>query len=513
MTKTIASVQTVNGQPVAIADVPVLPYEEFSETLSTLTASPSAELSALFGIPAGAQSLRVIAATSDASHGTIDLFAMDVGDRYPALTRQVTKAHWFERELAEQWGVVPEGHPWLKPIRFHRSYREEHDAWDRSVGEQILPCVQPEGTDYFKVRGNQIHEVAVGPIHAGVIEPGHFRFQCHGEVVFTLEIELGFQHRGIERRLVGGPNKRTLHYMETLSGDTSIGHATAYCQAVEALGACEATIRSQAIRVIALELERLANHTGDIGALAGDVGYLPTLSFCGRIRGDFLNATGLICGSRFGRGLVRPGGTAFDIDEALAAELQKRVAGAHRDVTGAANLLWSSASVMARFENTGVVPLETVRQLGVIGMAGRASGSDRDARRDFPSGYYRFAQLPISTWHTGDAFARAYVRHLEAQRSCEYLLESLQQLPRGAARRDVGPMRGNAIVVSMVEGWRGEICHVALTDDDGQFAHYKVIDPSFHNWIALAMSLRNQQISDFPLCNKSFNLSYCGHDL
>ncbi len=209
MTTTIASIQTVNGQPVAIADVPVVAYEEFAETLRTLTASPSVELSALFGMPIGSQSLRVIAATSNASTGTIELVAMDVGDRYPSLTREVTKAHWFERELAEQWGVVPEGHPWLKPIRFHRSYRGSQDAWDRSVGEQILPCVQPTGTDYFKVRGNQIHEVAVGPIHAGVIEPGHFRFQCHGEVVFTLEIELGFQHRGIERQLVA-PNKRTL---------------------------------------------------------------------------------------------------------------------------------------------------------------------------------------------------------------------------------------------------------------------------------------------------------------
>ncbi|HRX80714.1 MAG TPA: NADH-quinone oxidoreductase subunit C, partial [Pirellulaceae bacterium] len=190
MTTTIDSLRTANGQPVAVAEVPVVPYEVFAETLSTLTASPSVELSALFGMPGGSQSLRVIAATSNASTGAIDLFAMDVGDRYPSLTRQVAKAHWFERELAEQWGVVPEDHPWLKPIRFHRSYREGHDAWNRSVGDQILPSVQPLGTDYFKVQGNQIHEVAVGPVHAGVIEPGHFRFQCHGEVVFTLEIEL-----------------------------------------------------------------------------------------------------------------------------------------------------------------------------------------------------------------------------------------------------------------------------------------------------------------------------------
>src|SRR5207248_1956121 len=177
--------------------------------------------------------------------------------------------------------------PWFKPIRFHRSYRPGHDAWGRSGTAAILPSV----TDFFRVEGSEVHEVAVGPVHAGVIEPGHFRFQCHGEHVFHLEISLGFQHRGVERQLLGGPNKRTIHYMETLSGDTSIGHATAYCQALEALAVCRVPARAQVIRGIALELERLANHTGDLGALAADVGYLPTASFCGRLRGEFLNAT------------------------------------------------------------------------------------------------------------------------------------------------------------------------------------------------------------------------------
>lgn len=507
------AISTVNGKPVPIGDVPVVSLDRFRDSLQEQLSQRSAALLALFGVPTGPQTFRLYSLTSVGATGEIWLLATDVGDRYPSLTQHITQAHWFERELAEQWGIVPENHPWLKPIRFHRSYREGKDAWGRAVGDQILPCVQPEGTDYFKIRGDEIHEVAVGPVHAGVIEPGHFRFQCHGEQVFTLEIELGFQHRGIERRLLGGPDKRTLHYMETLSGDTSIGHSSAYCQLLEGLAGKEAPLRAQAIRAMALELERLANHTGDLGALAGDIGYLPTLSFCGRIRGDFLNSTALICGNRFGRGLVRPGGVAFDIDDTMNAELQKRISGAHRDATGAANLLWSSASVMARFEETGTVSLETAQALGIIGMAGRASGNDRDVRRDAPSGYYRFAQIPVSTWHTGDAFARAYVRHLEVQRSCEFLLENLPQLPRGDLRRELGPLQPDSLCVSLVEAWRGAACHVALTDRDGKFAHYKVIDPSFHNWIGLAMSLRNQQISDFPLCNKSFNLSYCGHDL
>ncbi len=466
-------------------------------------------MAALYGTPLAGGAVRLVAVLADDRAGELRAIAADPGESYPALTPECPQAGGFEREIAEQWGVKPLGHPWLKPLRFHRSWRPGHDAWGR--GGEGAPA--PSVMDFFRVEGEEIHEVAVGPVHAGIIEPGHFRFQCHGEQVLHLEISLGYQHRGVERALAGGPHPRTIHHMETLAGDTTIGHALAYCQAVETLAGCRVPARAQVLRAVALELERLANHTGDLGALAGDVGYLPTSSFCGRLRGDFLNMTALLCGSRFGRGLVRPGGTAFDVDAAIVADLRRRLDATARDVAGAAKLLWETASVMARFERTGTVPLATAVELGLVGPAARASGREIDARRDYPSGIYRFAQLPLSTFDTGDVLARAYVRSLEIQRSVEFIRGQLASLPAGPVRAACGALAPEALAVSIQEGWRGEIVHVAQTDGAGRFARYKVVDPSFHNWMGLALALRGQEISDFPLCNKSFNLSYCGHDL
>jgi Ni,Fe-hydrogenase III large subunit len=493
-----------NAEAVPAADIPLVSIRELRDTVSGEVAKGS-RIAAFFGQPTG-QAIRLYAVLARDESGNLALLSTEVEGSYPSLTPECPQAHWFEREIAEQWGVVPSGHPWLKPIRFHPPYREGQPV---SGG-----APNPVGiTDFFRVHGAEIHEVAVGPVHAGIIEPGHFRFQCHGENIYHLEISLGYQHRGIERALAMGPSKRRIHLIEAAAGDTTIGHVTAWCHAMEAMAGCRIPARAAFLRGIALELERLANHTGDMGALAGDVGYLPSMSYCGRIRGDFLNMTALLCGSRFGRGFIRPGGVDFEADESRILELLNRLDGASKAVTGAVELMLNSPSVLARFEGVGTVDLQTCRMLGLVGPVARACGERKDVRHDFPGGIFRFSQIPVSTWHTGDVFSRAIVRWLEIQRSIQFIRDQASMIPGGENRVDPGELQPGLITVSLVEGWRGEICHVATTDDEGRLAHYKIVDPSFHNWFGLAIALRGQQISDFPLCNKSFNLSYCGHDL
>jgi len=497
------------GHAIPRGQVPDLRMAEFRQAILDGVVRGH-RVAALFAHTESASELRLYAVLADSARSLLRVCRSKMdSDSFPSLTPDCPQVHLFEREIAEQYGVRAEGHPWFKPVRYHASYRPGHDAWGRRPGQAQVIGI----TDYYRVEGVEIHEVAVGPVHAGVIEPGHFRFQCHGEHVFHLESSLGYQHRGAERMLAGGPTKRTLHAIETVAGDTTIGHASAYCQAIEALAGGQSPIRAEVLRGVALELERLANHTGDLGALANDVGFLPTASYCGRIRGDFLNLTALICGNRFGRSLVRPGGVGFDLDASRRRECQDRLEAAYRDVENAVSLLWDSASVQARFEGTGAVDRDTCQALGMVGPAARACGVECDARQDFPSGIFRFAQVPVSTWSTGDVFARAYVRWLEIQRSVAFIREQLAAVPEGPIRTGIGAMKPEQFVATLVEGWRGAICHAALTDASGRFARYKIVDPSFHNWMGLAVAMRDQQISDFPLCNKSFNLSYCGHDL
>ena len=510
------SLKLRNGCSAPLDAIPCFSFSYFRHWLLSLLRAGS-RVAAFFAVPLDDEGMpkardltveavpgpfRIFAVLADEQSGFLHIASTEAEDRYPSLTLAAPELHLFEREIHEKFGIVPDNHPWLKPVRFEKISGPE-------VGNM----------EFFRVNGDEVHEVAVGPIHAGVIECGHFRFQCLGEEVLHLEVSLGYHHRGIERQIINGPFTNTLPLMEVLAGDSTIAHSWAYCSLLESLADLPVSPRGQIVRSIALELERLANHTGDLGAIAGDVGFLSTLSYCGRLRGDWLNMSAMLCGSRFGRRLLTPGGVCFDVEKRLADDLNLKLRQTGRDVQGALALMWHSPSVMARLTGIGILPKKTAQELGVVGVAARASGLERDVRHSHPlSGVPQPPPLVVAA--QGDVRARAYVRHQEVTVStafCRRLLENVFDSDddgEGFLIHNQTPeLKPEHIAVAMVEGWRGELCHVGLTDAKGRFSAYSVVDPSFHNWYGLAVALRGQQISDFPLCNKSFNLSYCGHDL
>ncbi len=492
-----------NRRTVPLGAVAVEPVEGFRRTVAEAVRQGK-RLISFFGMPED-DALRIIALLADDAAGSLGATSTVVGERYPALTPDCVQAERFERELAEQCGVIPEGHPRLKPLRRHPP--------DHRPGRWSGGGMEREAYLFDAIQGEEVHQVAVGPVHAGIIEPGHFRFQAHGESVLALEIMLGYQHRGVERLLESADGTRGVLVAESVAGDTVIGHADAHCGALEALARCRKTPRAQAIRGIALELERVANHLGDLGALAGDVAYLPAAADFGRFRGECLNLLLDLTGNRYGRGLLRPGGVAFDFEPVLVTTFRQRLARLAERLEPVAAGFFSNASVQGRLEGVGVVPRALCRERGFVGLVARSGEVPRDARHDHPWGVFRFAHIPVSLTWAGDVFARAYLRWLEVQRSLPFLEEQVAALPRGPVRVDVGELKPNELGVALSEGWRGEIVHAVVTDPRGGIRRYKVTDPSFHNWEALAAAMPGNQISDFPLCNKSFNLSYAGHDL
>ena len=365
------------------------------------------------------------------------------------------------------------------------------------------------------LKGEAAHEVAVGPVHAGVIEPGHFRFQCMGEDVYNLQIFLGYQHRGVEEKIVqaDGNIARQVALAETCAGDTSIAAATCFSEIMESVGRWQMVDGSgnvqptnnplpstnyqlpatnYQLRALLLELERIANHVGDLGALAGDVAFLPTSAFCGRIRGEYLNMTALICGNRFGRNAVVPGGLRVSLTETKKTQLTDWITRVKKDLDGALKLMFEEPTVLERFEGTGVVSKEIAEEIGLVGVARRAS-----------------VELK------GDVLSRAMIRRTEIEDSHKKifdLLDGSQQMVDGGTTNYQPSSTNFACVVATTQAWRGPLVHAALFDADGKMLRYKIVDPSAHNWQGLAYALRGEQISNFPICNKSFNLSYCGTD-
>ncbi len=501
--------QIQNGQAVSRADIPDLDFTVFQQTVLDATLH-GGFIVQFFAYEDEQSMLKLIAVIR--SGLKLYVAGCSLAEEYPSLTPQCEKFHMFEREIAEQFGVRPKDHPWLKMVRYHKNYRGKEDIFGNDYSQDI-----PGNYPYFTVDGDAIHEVAVGPVHAGIIEPGHFRFQCAGEKVFSLEIQLGYQHRGAEKLLeqAGLPRNRLPIIAESIAGDTAIGHSLCHSQAIEALANLEVHEGAKIVRTIALELERIANHIGDLGALSGDVAFNPPLAYFGRIRGEFLNLTLTMAGNRFGKGLIRPGGIAFPVLAEHRQIMRNKITDETPGLTNVCDLLFSAHTVLARFEHTGTVSRDIAEKLGLVGYAGRASGLPYDSRITFPTEAYDQVESNSNERTVGDVLSRASVRR-------EEIMHSLQAIPKLLAKEvDAEPisvppsytLAPDSFVVTINEAWRGEVSHCLLTDKEGSILRYKVKDPSFHNWTGLAMSLRNQGISDFPLCNKSFNLSYCGFDL
>ncbi len=433
---------------------------------------------------------------------------MDAARGYHAMTADVTALHCFERELHEQHGVRVAGHPWLKPIRFEAGGRAARDAYP-----------------FYAIEGKEVHEVAVGPIHAGVIEPGAFRFMCLGEIVHHLEIHLGYQHRGVEPLLLRRDARKLAPLVETIAGDSSIAHTWAYCAAIEALTAGDERApvgpEIEAARGVMLELERIAMHLAGLSGLAADVGFLQGASSYGRLRTTAINTSMRLCGSRFGRGALRPGGSGVRLDaEAGAgfsrAELRQNLALLVNDLAIIDDCFLSARTVQHRLKGAGRLTTAQATELGLVGPAARASGLTHD-QRAFGAGVYAEHPVTVVSEPSGDCWARARMRIVEIGRSLAWIAGVLDGDPVWTPRRasTAAPLElvADRLVVSVVEGWRGEAVHCLETDAAGALLHYKVQDPSLRNWLGLAIAVRENEISDFPICNKSFDLSYCGNDL
>ncbi|MBI5727499.1 MAG: NADH-quinone oxidoreductase subunit C, partial [Ignavibacteriales bacterium] len=489
----MTQIQMQNNQPFDLDSIIYLKPDAFQEAVLDELAEGSRMIAFT---PVNRNNPRHIACVLfNPNISSVVLIGADVsgGDfQYDSFANAYPHTNYFECELAELYGCIPANHPWLRPVR------------KQNFTTGNVPY------KFFKLGGEEVHEVAVGPIHAGVIEPGHFRFQCHGELVYNLEISLGYQHRGVEELMVKSNPVQRIILAESIAGDTAIGHTLAHCNAVEALTQSRLGLRAEVIRMIAAEIERVAMHLAGLGGVANDIGFALPASSYGRLRTLAINSLALLCGSRFGRGLFVYGGTRFDATPEIVQKIVGNLLEVQHDVRKINEYFFSSVGTSSRLEETGTVNSTLAKSIGMVGLAARASGLEEDVRVLFPYGAYRYNPVPILTLASGDVFARTRLRAMEIDESLRLILEQLENLPDWEIYAGSGAYPENTGVISIVEGWRGEIVHMACTGANGELIQYKIKDPSFNNWYGLSMALRETAISDFPLCNKSFDLSYSG---
>ncbi|QWR78743.1 NADH-quinone oxidoreductase subunit C [Candidatus Magnetomonas plexicatena] len=452
-----------------------------------------------FGYEAPNGNISVISVLSDdiQNHLTIATAQTERGGRYDSISNSVPAMQLFERNLYEEYGVVPVGHPWLKPVRY-------------GYGTRSAIADYP----FYGSSGGEVHETALGPVHGGVTESGHFRFLCHGEDVFNLEIQAGYQHRGVESLFAAGNPMNKSALAESITGDTVIGHVWAHALAMEAMSGVRVSGRAEIIRAIALEFERIAMHLSGLSGISLDIGFLPGASTYGRLRNTVMDTMLLISGCRFGRGLIRPGGVLSDLELRSREQILSIFDAIDRDFEIINEYFFNDPGVQSQLEYMGAVSTEAAWRAGLVGIAAKSSGLPIDARADQPYGVYVKDSIEPVLLKGGDVAARARIRVLETAQSIELLRRWLNMgIMTGSIKEETRLMKADSFVVTIVEGWRGGLTHAAMTGRNSELLHYRVTDPSFHNWIALTLAMRGNGISDFPLCNRSFDLSFSGHDL
>lgn len=429
------------------------------------------------------------------------------GGTLASITPQVPAAAWYERELHDQYGVVAAGHPDLRPLLFHGNWPE--GIYPMLDLPRSIPWANREYR-FLEVQGQGVCEVPVGPVHAGIIEPGHFRFSVIGDTVLHLELRLFYTHKGTEKLFEGSSANSGAIIAESVSGDNCFAHAVAYSQAVENACGVRAPARASAVRLIGLELERLLAHIGDVGFLGNDVGFVVANALASSIKESLLQTSARCFGTRYWRGVACPGGVRVDLDPGKTSEVRRAVAEAARKFAELADIIVETPSVQNRFDSAGVLKEKVARDLAVVGPAARASGVDMDVRRDHPYGHYRGLRLEVPVTHYGDVLARARIRIAETAVSARLIEETLSALPGGGIIEPI-PLRAQAEGHSAVESPRGELFYW-VEIEDGKLKRCHIKSPSFQNWPAVPFAVAGNIIADFPLINKSFNLSYSGCD-
>ena len=433
--------------------------------------------------------------------------------RFPSLATRSFAASRFEREIHDLFGLVPEGHPDLRRLVLHQYWPEGYHPLRRNVTPRTDFIDGGEPFPFRRVEGEGIFEITVGPVHAGIIEPGHFRFSVEGETIVNLETRLGFVHKGTEKLFEGLAVDRAPALAERISGDTSVGHVLAYCQAVEALAGCTVPARAKRLRVVLLELERIYNHVGDVGMIVNDTGFGFGHAHCFRIREELLRVNERLTGHRLLRGAVVPGGVTGPIVQRQVAEAAARIDDLVAEFAAVVRLCLDNTTVLERLQGTGRLTERTAAEMQVVGLVGRASGIDADLRRDAPFAGYGEAGVHVAVYGTGDVWARTMVRLDEARESARLIREAADRDEGGAVAVPVPPLTAGAHALGVVEAWRGPVWHWVVAGGPATLGRVKVVDPSFRNWPALEYAVLNNIVPDFPLCNKSFNLSYSGNDL